>query len=391
MFQPATSASAAINARRDVARTQARAGGRGSGATATGGRPRARPTRARARPSPRGRSCAVVRVADRAREQLGPSRRDDDAATDLARRAARSRSRRPPRRSPAARRRGPVEAARDDVARRGPRASPTTCTSAADSDCGEHLARLVVEEAHAGRPRAARRARRARRGARRVPMIDDPQVVEIAKERRRANQRVEILRVADVAGVHDDEACRRARARATTRCRCGCGRESRRVDPVRDHDDPLRRRALRPRAARASSRRSRRCGRHGAGRARRAPRSSADERRGFSSRFSSTAISGKTSWLIDDERHAEAGARRASARSPIDRRVGHAEDDVGPRRARGRAQSALAEIRHVVERARAKSLRAVEGRSTARGGSRRRSARSRRGSSSCRAARRSRP
>jgi hypothetical protein len=34
----------------------------------------------------------------------------------------------------------------------------------------------------------------------------DDEVVEVTQERRRAHERVEILRMPDVAGVHDDEA-----------------------------------------------------------------------------------------------------------------------------------------------------------------------------------------
>ena len=67
---------------------------------------------------------------------------------------------------------------------------------------------------------------------------DDPQVLEIAQKRRRADQRVEILRVPDVPGVHDDELVVEpvlARPRVVARARL----ELRRVDPVRDHDDPI--------------------------------------------------------------------------------------------------------------------------------------------------------
>ena len=118
-----------------------------------------------------------------------------------------------------------------------------------------------------------------------------------------------------------------ARAHSLSR---GCGVERVGVDPVRDHARAARAARPSPRAAAASSRRSRRPGRRGAGSRRRA-RAGGRRASGFSSRFSSTAISGKTSWLIDDERHAEAA--RDDERDVADhRRVGHAEDDVGPRR-----------------------------------------------------------
>ena len=72
---------------------------------------------------------------------------------------------------------------------------------------------------------------------------DDPQVVAVAEERRRADEAVEILRVADVAGVHDDEAADEIVLRGplvVARLR----RDRAGVDPVRDHAQPLRRRAL---------------------------------------------------------------------------------------------------------------------------------------------------
>ena len=87
--------------------------------------------------------------------------------------------------------------------------------------------------ATAGAPRAAGRARKriasvtSSRCARRVsspwrapkPAITMTKPVEVSEERRRADEAVEILRVTDVAGVHDHERVRRARAPSTSRCR----------------------------------------------------------------------------------------------------------------------------------------------------------------------------
>ena len=94
----------------------------------------------------------------------------------------------------------------------------------------------------------------------------DAQVVEVAEERRGADERVEVLRVTDVAGVHDDEAVVEvvlARPLVVARLR----RDRGRVDPVRDHREPLGGRPLLLEPLAASSRRSRRPGRRGGGRA----------------------------------------------------------------------------------------------------------------------------
>ena len=74
-----------------------------------------------------------------------------------------------------------------------------------ESDSRRTLARLVREEAHAVDPEPLgellQLAARAPK-----PMIDDREIVEVAKVRRRADQLVEVLGVADVARVHDHEA-----------------------------------------------------------------------------------------------------------------------------------------------------------------------------------------
>ena len=49
------------------------------------------------------------------------------------------------------------------------------------------------------------------------------QVVEVAEERRRAHEGVEVLRVADVARVHDDERLVELLRRAPTSLSRGCG------------------------------------------------------------------------------------------------------------------------------------------------------------------------
>ena len=74
-------------------------------------------------------------------------------------------------------------------------------------------------------------------------MIVEHEVVEVAEERRRAYERVEVLRVADVAGMHDDELVDEAvRTRPVVVLRRRLYRV--RVHPVRDDDDPLRQRSL---------------------------------------------------------------------------------------------------------------------------------------------------
>ena len=75
------------------------------------------------------------------------------------------------------------------------------------------------------------------------PRDDDPHVCSVAKERRRAHEAVEILRVPDVARVHDDEPADEVvlpRPLVVPRLR----RYRARVHPVRDHTEPLGRSAL---------------------------------------------------------------------------------------------------------------------------------------------------
>ena len=202
----------------------------------------------------------------------------------------------------------------------------------------QHVARLVGEEAR--RWSTLERAARARRSsACRAPKpIDhDCEVVEVAQEGRRADERVEILRVTDVARVHDDERPGEPvpRAQALSRARGVIASVSTQFGITRRCGPAAR---PSPRAAAASSRRSRRCGRRGAGRGRRA-RAAGRSTSGFSSRLSSTAISGKTSWLTTTS--GTPNRRATSERDVADhRRVGHAEDEVRARSDREPAQPA---------------------------------------------------
>ena len=81
------------------------------------------------------------------------------------------------------------------------------------------LARLVREEAH----RLLDLEPLGERDHLGVPGAeagdDDAQVVEVAQERRGADEAVEILRVADVARVHDDERVDEPVLASPTRCR----------------------------------------------------------------------------------------------------------------------------------------------------------------------------
>ena len=96
-----------------------------------------------------------------------------------------------------------VEPARHDVARE-PARQPDDVDVRRRERLGERLARLVRQEADAVRAQLA--GERDELGAPRAAADDrDAEVVEIVQQRRRADERVEILRVPDVAGVHDDE------------------------------------------------------------------------------------------------------------------------------------------------------------------------------------------
>ncbi len=107
----------------------------------------------------------------------------------------------------------------------------------------EPPARLVAEEAHDARHLEPLREAGQLSVARAEADHHHLQPVEVAEERGRADERVEVLRVPDVARVHDDEGVVDSllpRPRVPPRLR----RELRGVDPVRDHLDPRGRRAL---------------------------------------------------------------------------------------------------------------------------------------------------
>ena len=157
---------------------------------------------------------------------------------------------------------------------------------------------------------------------------DDPhgEVVEVAQEAQAPDERVEVLRVADVARVHDDEALHEAGARGPRGCPRGCG-----VDRSRRRSSSGSRGSARlgrpsPRAAASSCRRSRRRGRP-SGSDESTSRRSARSTNGLWRRPSLTAISGNTSCAITSS-----GTRKRARDEPADgadeRRVGHADDEV---------------------------------------------------------------
>ena len=175
----------------------------------------------------------------------------------------------------------------------------------------------------------------------------DAEVVDVVEQRRRPDQRVEILRVPDVARVHDDEPAVEAvlpRPRVVARRR----RERVRVDPVRDHRHAIGARALRhePLAHRLADRDDA----VGAAQVRvaRARATTARTTR-FSIRPSCDRRLREHVLRHDDERHAEAA--RDDQREVADhRRVRHREHDVGPL-LRERDAQRLGEERRVVQRA----------------------------------------
>ena len=104
------------------------------------------------------------------------------------------------------------------------------------------LARLVLEEAHSFGAELLRQLLQLT--APRAEADDrHSEIVQIAKVRRRDDQRVEVLGMADVARVHDYEpAVEPGRARPFVALRTRRDRGG--VDPVRDHDDALGRGSL---------------------------------------------------------------------------------------------------------------------------------------------------
>ena len=97
----------------------------GSARTRRRGRPPARPRRGRARPCPSSDVPALDDVADHARDELGPARRDDEPAPGLLDEPRRSRCPRRRRRAPAGRPRGSRRAGSGRRSPERPRARPT--------------------------------------------------------------------------------------------------------------------------------------------------------------------------------------------------------------------------------------------------------------------------
>ena len=112
----------------------------------------------------------------------------------------------------------PVQAARHDVAGEALREPDDVDVRARERE-RQALALLVREEAHGLLDLEPLRERDHLGVARAEAGDHDPQVVAVAQERRRADEAVEILRVADVARVHDDEPPDEVVLLAPTRCR----------------------------------------------------------------------------------------------------------------------------------------------------------------------------
>ena len=159
------------------------------------------------------------------------------------------------------------------------------------------------------------------------PDHDDPERLEVAQERRRANERVEVLGVTDVARVHHDERVVEPLLRRPG-VAAWLWRELRRVDPVRDHLDARGVGTLLLPAVASSCPRSRRRGRRGGDRAPTSRRSAAT-RTGCSSRLSALRDLGEDVLADDEQRHVEA-SRDGERDVADDRRVGHAEHEIGP-------------------------------------------------------------
>ena len=142
-------------------------------------------------------------VADRAREELRPARRNDDAAADtfddLSRLALRIRGRD----DGAADGENPVEAAGHDVTRETGRESDHVHVGCGER-LGEPLPRLVEEETDLVDLEQIRE--RDKLGMSRAHADNrDRELVEITEKCPRPHERIEVLGVSDVSRVHDDE------------------------------------------------------------------------------------------------------------------------------------------------------------------------------------------
>ena len=106
----------------------------------------------------------------------------------------------------------------------------------------EHLARLIGEEPDARDFEPLGKVdSRGMAGAR--ADHDDVQIVQVAKERSRAHERLDVLGMADVARVHDHEACIET-VLARPAVVPGLRGDAVGVDPVLDHPHAIRSRAL---------------------------------------------------------------------------------------------------------------------------------------------------
>ena len=185
------------------------------------------------------------------------------------------------------------------------------------------------------------------------PAIDDADVRAVAEERRRADEAVEVLRVTHVARVHDDEAADEPvalRPLVVARLR----RDRARVDPVRDHAQALRRRALRlePLPHRLADRDD------AVGAAQVGtdePAQDADH--GGVPQPVELGRDLRKDVLADDEHRRADPLADEHAEVADDRRVGHAEHEIGLAR-RERMAECETEVREVVHRA-AAQLRAL--------------------------------
>ena len=146
---------------------------------------------------------AVVRGADRLGEQLGSRGRHDHAAVDLAGDACGLALRVSDDDHRPADGEDAVHAARDDEAGEAA-AEPDHVDVRRRQRLGEPLARLVGQEHDLDLEPLGERDEICMAGAR--ADHDAAEIVEVAQERQRARQCLEILRVADVARVHHDEA-----------------------------------------------------------------------------------------------------------------------------------------------------------------------------------------
>ena len=165
---------------------------------------------------------------------------------------------------------------------------------------------------------------------------DDAHVLAVAKERCRANEAIEVLCVPDVARVHGDEAADQTvlrRPLVVPRLR----RYRARIDPVRDDPKALGRRALRLEAlAHRLADRDDAVG---------APKVGADQasQHADHGRIAQPIELGRDlreDVLADDEHGRADALPDEDADVADDRRVGHAEDEIGARPATAPALSA---------------------------------------------------